>query len=150
MNRAEDPASMELCAAPDDTAGAPPDQPDRDPPRPRGAGGSMRGRTGGLDAAGPRRAAAAVGLRRHVGDRDPRRPWVTGVSMRVRTCDLDAAALRRTAAVVGLRRHVVDRADLEAGGLEGADRGLAARARALHEDVDLLHAVLLGLTRSGL
>src|SRR5215203_2858036 len=57
----------------------------------------------------------------------------------------DAAALRRTAAVVRLRRHVVDRAHLEAGGLQRADRGLAARTRALHEDVDLLHAVLLRL-----
>src|SRR3712207_9538833 len=51
---------------------------------------------------------------------------------------------------MGLGRDVVDRADLEAGGLERADRGLAARARALDEDVDLLHAVLLRLTRSGL
>src|SRR5690349_13791631 len=62
----------------------------------------------------------------------------------------DAAALRRTAAVVGLRRHVLDRAHLEAGGLQRADRRLAARARTLDEDVDLAHAVLLRTTRGGL
>src|SRR6187402_2701494 len=45
----------------------------------------------------------------------------------------DAAALRRADAVVRLRRHVVDRPDLEAGGLERADRGLASRAGALDE-----------------
>src|SRR5690349_15048682 len=60
-----------------------------------------------------------------------------------------AAALRGAAAVVGLRRDVLDRADLEAGGRQRADRGLAARTRTLHEDVDLLDAVLLRLTRSG-
>src|SRR6476619_6257848 len=57
----------------------------------------------------------------------------------------DAAALRGTAAVVRLRRHIADRAHLEAGGLERTDRGLAARARTLDEDVDLLQAVLLRL-----
>src|SRR5690349_10958222 len=50
----------------------------------------------------------------------------------------DAAALGGTAAVVSLGRHVLDRADLEACGLQRADRRLATRARALHEDVDLL------------
>src|SRR4029453_4339665 len=58
---------------------------------------------------------------------------------------LAAATLGRTAAVVRLRRHVVDAADLEACGLERADRGLTARAGALDEDVDLFHAVLLRL-----
>src|SRR3712207_4607638 len=58
---------------------------------------------------------------------------------------LDAATLRRAAAVVRLRGDVVDRADLEASGLQRADRGLATGARALDEDVDLLHAVLLRL-----
>src|SRR5690349_13135802 len=62
----------------------------------------------------------------------------------------DATALRRTAAVVSLGRDVLDRAHLEAGGLQRADRGLAARARALDEDVDLLDAVLLRLAGSGL
>src|SRR5688572_18226725 len=57
----------------------------------------------------------------------------------------DAAALRRAASVVRLRRHIVDRTHLEACGLQRTDRGLAARARALHEDVDLLDAVLLRL-----
>src|SRR5690606_4240511 len=37
---------------------------------------------------------------------------------------------------------------LEARGLQRTDRGLAARSRSLHEDVDLLHAVILRLTRS--
>ena len=57
-----------------------------------------------------------------------------------------AAALRRAGAVEGLRRDVLDRADLEAGGLEGTDRGLTAGAGTLDEDIDLLHAVLLGAT----
>src|SRR5690349_2235087 len=69
-----------------------------------------------------------------------RRYWRTAVTGRD---DSDAATLRRTAAVVRRRGDVLDRADLEAGGLEGADRGLAAGARTLHEDVDLAHAVLL-------
>src|SRR6266516_2571764 len=54
-------------------------------------------------------------------------------------------ALRGTAAVVRLRRDVRDRADLETGSLQRADRGLAARARSLDEDVDLAQTVLLGL-----
>src|SRR5882724_4272123 len=58
---------------------------------------------------------------------------------------LDPAPLGRTAAVVRLRGDVRNGADLEAGGLQRADRGLAARTRALHEHVDLLHAVLLRL-----
>src|SRR3954464_915031 len=41
--------------------------------------------------------------------------------------------LARTATIVGLRRDVADAGHLEAGGLEGADRGLAAGARALDE-----------------
>src|SRR5215218_2599089 len=52
----------------------------------------------------------------------------------------DAATLRRPAAVVRLGRHVGDGADLEPGGLQRPDRGLAAGAGALDEDVDLLHA----------
>src|SRR5918997_2463692 len=58
---------------------------------------------------------------------------------------LDPAPLGRTAAVVRLRGDVGDRADLEAGGLQRADRGLAAGAGTLDEHVDLLHAVLGGL-----
>src|SRR5438132_3934293 len=45
----------------------------------------------------------------------------------------DATALGRPASVVGTGGHVADAADLEASGLERADRGLAARTRALHE-----------------
>src|SRR3954452_10969707 len=55
---------------------------------------------------------------------------------------LDAAPLPGAAAVVCLRSDVLDARDLEARGLQRADRGLAARARALHEDLDLLHALL--------
>src|SRR5688500_16555155 len=58
---------------------------------------------------------------------------------------LDPAPLGRTAAVVRLRGDVGDRADLEAGCLQRTDRGLPAGAGALHEHVDLLHAVLGGL-----
>ena len=61
-----------------------------------------------------------------------------------------AAALRRASAVEGLRRDVLDRTDLQAGGLQGADRGLAAGAGTLDEDVNLLHAVLLGAPGGGL
>src|SRR3954447_22859446 len=46
------------------------------------------------------------------------------------------------AAVVCLGSDVLDAGDLEAGGLKAADRGLATGARALHEDLDLLHALL--------
>ena len=61
----------------------------------------------------------------------------------------DTPPLARPAAVVGLRGHVLDRRDLEAGRLQRADRGLAAGARALHEHLDLLEAVLHALARGG-
>src|SRR6201996_9836462 len=61
---------------------------------------------------------------------------------------LDPATLGRAAAVVRLGGDVRDRADLQAGGLQRPDRGLAARTRALHEHVDLLDAVLLRLAGS--
>src|SRR5690349_19019612 len=61
---------------------------------------------------------------------------------------LDPAPLGRTATVVRLRGDVGNRAHLEAGGLQRADGGLAARTRALDEHVDLLHAVLLRLAGS--
>src|SRR3954447_11143453 len=54
----------------------------------------------------------------------------------------DPPPLPGAAAVVCLRGDVPHAGDFEAGGLERADRGLAARARALHEDLDLLHALL--------
>src|SRR5689334_13457150 len=63
---------------------------------------------------------------------------------------LDPAPLGRAAAVVRLGGDVGDGADLEAGGLQRADRGLPAGARALHEHVDLLHAVLGGLAGGAL
>src|SRR5688500_12390592 len=54
----------------------------------------------------------------------------------------DAATLGRADTVVRRGRDVADRADLEAGGGQGADRRLTTRAGALDEDVDLAHAVL--------
>src|SRR3954468_11013736 len=62
---------------------------------------------------------------------------------------LDAAPLAGAAAVVGLRGDVLDARDLEAGGLERADGGLAARARALDEDLDLLQPLLDALAGRG-
>src|SRR5690349_15653415 len=58
----------------------------------------------------------------------------------------DPAPLGRAAAVVGDGGDVLDGPDLEAGRLQRPDRGLAARTRALHEHVDLAHAVLLRTT----
>src|SRR5205823_10013640 len=55
---------------------------------------------------------------------------------------LDPSPLAGAAAVVCLGGDVLDARDLEPGGLQRADRGLAARARALDEDLDLLHALL--------
>src|SRR5207245_4880426 len=52
------------------------------------------------------------------------------------------SAPRRTAAVVRDRRDVGDLVDLEPGRGERADRRLAPGARALHEHVHPLHAVL--------
>src|SRR4051794_17313548 len=62
---------------------------------------------------------------------------------------LDSAPLARAAAVVGLRGDVLDAGDFQAGGLERADRRLAARARALDEDLDLLQALLDALAGGG-
>src|ERR687894_1833198 len=61
----------------------------------------------------------------------------------------DPSPLPGAAAVVCLRGDVPHAGDLEAGGLERADRGLAARARALDEDLDLLHALLDALAGGG-
>src|SRR5262245_8854764 len=63
-------------------------------------------------------------------------------SLLISSTGSDAAALGRPAAVVGRGRDVLDGADLEADRTQGPDRRLAARARTLDEDVDLLHAVL--------
>src|SRR5205823_12570799 len=62
---------------------------------------------------------------------------------------LDPPPLAGAATVVGLRSDVADAGDLQAGGLERADRRLAARARALDEDLDLLQALLDALARCG-
>src|SRR3954453_11184747 len=62
---------------------------------------------------------------------------------------LDAAPLAGAAAVVSLRGDVAHARDLEAGGLQRADRGLAARAGALDEDLDLLQSLLDPLARGG-
>src|SRR3954451_14154059 len=62
---------------------------------------------------------------------------------------LDSAPLARAAAVVGLRGDVLDAGDFQAGGLERAGRRLAARARALDEDLDLLQALFDALARRG-
>src|SRR5215208_8453891 len=61
----------------------------------------------------------------------------------------DPPPLAGAAAVVCLRGDVAHSGDLEAGRLGRADRGLAARARALHEDLDLLHALLDALAGRG-
>src|SRR3954463_9473106 len=61
----------------------------------------------------------------------------------------DPSPLAGAAAVVCLGGDVLDAGHLETGGLQGADRGLAARPRALHEDLDLLHALLDALAGRG-
>src|SRR5690242_9748884 len=57
----------------------------------------------------------------------------------------DSTALGRAAAVVRRGGDVLDLPDLQAGGLQRADRGLAAGAGTLDEDVDLANAVFLRL-----
>src|SRR5215217_815354 len=85
----------------------------------------------------PAEAAIGSGIAGHV-------KYSCFVSSRSRS---DPAALLGAAAVVRLRRHVLDLPDLEARGLQGTDGGLATGTRALDEDVDLAHAVLLRLAR---
>src|SRR4029077_3638656 len=58
---------------------------------------------------------------------------------------LHAPPLLLADAVVRLRGDVADTEDHEAGGLERTDRGLAAGAGPLDEDLDLLEAVLHAL-----
>src|SRR5215831_20242435 len=62
----------------------------------------------------------------------------------------DPAPLGRAAAIVRNRGDVLDRADLEPGRLQRPDGGLPARARTLHEHVNLAHAVLHGPAGGGL
>src|SRR5206468_975413 len=61
---------------------------------------------------------------------------------------LNPSPLPRPHAVVRLRGDVFHTQDLEPGGLQRADRRLAAGAGALHEDLDLLKAVLHALPRA--
>src|SRR5918994_1423278 len=69
----------------------------------------------------------------------------------VRACRaLDAPALLGPDPIVGHRCDVLDPRDLQTGGRERADRGLATRTGALHEHVDLLQPVLLRLASGGL
>ena len=56
---------------------------------------------------------------------------------------LDPASFGRAAAVVRNGGRVPDQVDLKPRSLKGADGGLAARPRPLHDDVDLTHAVIL-------
>src|SRR4051794_11849531 len=58
----------------------------------------------------------------------------------------DPPTLGRAAAVVRHRRDVLDAGDLDAHVLDRTDRGLAARTRTLHHDVDLADTVLHGAT----
>src|ERR1700677_3589751 len=58
--------------------------------------------------------------------------------------------LGRAAAIMRNGGDVLDGPDLKAGRLQRPDRGLAAGARSLDEDVDLAHAVLHGTARCGL
>ena len=51
---------------------------------------------------------------------------------------------------MGLRGDVLDAGDLEAGGLQRANRGLATRTRPLHEDLDLLQTLVDALARRGI
>src|SRR3984893_9693120 len=60
----------------------------------------------------------------------------------------DAAALGRTAAVVRHRRNVADAANLDAGGGEGADRGLTAGAGTGDAHIDRTDAVVAGCVGS--
>src|SRR5690606_36519458 len=55
--------------------------------------------------------------------------------------------LGRAAPIVRHRRHVGNRADPNAGSLQRTDSCFATRTRTLHDNVDLLHAVFLSLTR---
>src|SRR5512135_670433 len=62
---------------------------------------------------------------------------------------LHPSPLRRPAAVVGNRRYILDRYDFKTGCLNGPDGRLSAGARTFDIDLDLPHAVLHGLLRSG-
>src|SRR5712692_7357524 len=97
-----------------------------------------------------RRASASGGGRRSVAKNAPHFPRRERPNQKPKG-PLDAPPLPRADAVVRLGGDVLDAEDLEARRLERADRGLAARARALDEHLDLLEAVLHALagTRVG-
>src|SRR5215813_12680470 len=63
---------------------------------------------------------------------------------------LHPAPLGRSSAIERNRDDVLDRADLQTGRLQRPDGGLPARARTLHEHVDLAHSVLHGPAGGGL
>src|SRR5512145_2198862 len=69
---------------------------------------------------------------------------------RSRPTKSNAAPLSRAAAVVWNRCHVPDRLDVDAGGLERADRLLAYGARTAHQHVDRANAEVAGLVPGAL
>src|SRR5215217_5927670 len=90
-------------------------------------------------------ALALGALEEELGLLAPAEPAVrAGVSRQFLLALSDAAPLGRAAAIVGDGGDVLDALDLQAGGLQGADGRLPARAGALDEHVDLADAVLLG------
>src|SRR5699024_8764424 len=66
--------------------------------------------------------------------------WCKAVTA-LRPVSSDPAALRRPAAIVRNRRHVTDGGNGKPYGLQGAERGLAARTGSLHLDFQRLHAM---------
>src|SRR5690606_7409558 len=62
----------------------------------------------------------------------------------IRADSSGAAPLGGAAAIVGHGGYVLDAGHFDAGVLDGADRGLAARAGALDLDLDAAHAVFHG------
>ncbi len=60
---------------------------------------------------------------------------------------LNAPFLRWAHSVVRDRCHIRDRAHFQSAGLDGANSGFAARARAFDEHIHFLHAVFFGIVR---
>src|SRR5918996_420118 len=113
----------------------------------RDSSGRGRGRRAGSCAA--RRRTCPSGSARPSGTASCPRGGTACTGLRCRGPCLDPPPLAGPAPVVGLRGHVLDGGDLEPGGLQRADRRLAARAGALHEHLHLLEAVLHALARRG-
>ena len=59
----------------------------------------------------------------------------------------DATPLGAPAAVVRQGSHVANQGDLQAGHLQGANRGFATRTRPANQHLDLTHALLKGAAR---